>query len=619
MPITKARIAPEFNRWKTLATWLAVASTVLAVQISAEIDHQRQAFQQQSESLYQLLHQRIDQNEAVIDGLEALFKTFPKLQFNDIRSYSREMLVRYPHIYTIEFQPRVDLSEVKRFESEISEHLHAPYRIKDFGFGGARNWHPSPPRPFYYPITFMEPPIEAASPVLGLDVYADPKFHDAIDQTITTGKPSASAPFDLVEKGRGYLIFKAIYKSSTAARAELIHRQAAQIVSMLIHTDKFIRPDEMPSLNLSMQLYHHNYSRDDADGYIDRIETTTRSKFLSELLPELIFSKDFPSESQPFVFETRRVLGWEVIRIAPTLFVLITTLAITLLGAKVFNQRRVANVVEKETANQLMLEKERTLSREAIEKQRRQHEAELAHITRLSTMGEMASGIAHEINQPLAAILSYNQACIRMLQDEHPDNVEILRAMQASAAQSKRAGEIIKQLREFVSKQSNPLTPVSLNQVVCNVLLLAEHELRDQHVDVTTDLDQTSALVIADRIQLEQVVLNIVLNALEAMKDTPEEDKILSIETRVDDDAIVLSILDHGHGIPDGTFDLLFNPFFTTKPNGIGLGLTISQSIIEAYGGKISARNTSGGAVFMVNLPIAGVRNDSDLQKRNAK
>jgi C4-dicarboxylate-specific signal transduction histidine kinase len=148
---------------------------------------------------------------------------------------------------------------------------------------------------------------------------------------------------------------------------------------------------------------------------------------------------------------------------------------------------------------------------------------------------------------------------------------------------------------------------------------LAEHELRDQHVDVTTDLDQTSALVIADRIQLEQVVLNLVLNALEAMKDTPEEDKRLSIETRVGDDTIILSVLDHGHGIPIETIDQLFNPFFTTKSAGIGLGLTISQSIIEAYGGKISARNTSGGAVFMVNLPIAGVRNDSDLQKRNAQ
>lgn len=619
MPIQKVQSAPFFNVWITLATWLAVVTIVLAVQISAEIDHQRHEFQQQSESLYQLLQQRIDQNEAVIDGLEALFKTFPKLQFNDIRSYSREMLVRYPHIYTIEFQPRVELAEVKQFESEISEHLHAPYRIKDFGFGGARNWHPSPTRPFYYPITFMEPPIEAASPVLGLDVYADSKFHEAIDQTIATGKPSASAPFDLVEKGRGYLIFKAIFKSSNNTKSELSHAQAAQIVSMLIHTEKFIRPDEIPSLNFSMLLYHHNFSRDDADGYIDRIETTTRPNDLSELLPVLIFSKHFPSESQPFVFETRRVLGWEVIRIIPTLFILISTLAITLLGAKVFNQRRVANMMEKEAANQLLLEKERTLSREAIEKQRRQHESELAHITRLSTMGEMASGIAHEINQPLAAILSYNQACIRMLQDEHPDNIEILRAMQASAAQSKRAGEIIKGLREFVSKQSNPLTPVSLNQVVCNVLLLAEQELRDQHVDVTTDLDQTSALVIADRIQLEQVVLNLVLNALEAMKDTPEENRRLSIKTRVDDETIALSILDHGHGIPDETIDHLFNPFFTTKPTGIGLGLTISQSIIEAYGGKISARNTSDGAVFIFSLPIVGVHNDSSLQKRNAQ
>ena len=147
MPITKIRRATYFNGWITLATWLAVATIVLIVQISAEINHQRQEFQQQSESLYQLVRQRIDQNETVIGGLDALFNTFPNLQFDDIRSYAREMLALYPHIYTIELQPRVELADVKKFETKISAKLRYPYRIKDFEFGGARNWHPSNARP----------------------------------------------------------------------------------------------------------------------------------------------------------------------------------------------------------------------------------------------------------------------------------------------------------------------------------------------------------------------------------------------------------------------------------------------------------------------------------------
>jgi signal transduction histidine kinase/CHASE1-domain containing sensor protein len=618
MKITKAHNTPYFKGWITLATWLAVATSALTLQIADEIYDQRQEFKQNSEYLYQLVRQRIDQNEAVIGGLEALFNTFPTLQFKDIRGYAHEMLERYPHIYTIEFQPRVELAKVKQFESKLSAQLHYPYTIKDFGFGGARNWHPSPPRPFYYPITFMEPPIEAASPVFGLDVFADSKFHDAISKTITTGKPTASSPFDLVEKGRGYLIFKAIFNPSDTPNAELRQSQATQIVSMLIHTDKFLRPEELPSHNFSMLIYHRSFKRDDADGYIDRIETAIKPTFFSGMLPVLTFSKAFSSESQPFVFETRRDLGWEVISIVPTLFVLISTLAITLLLTTVFNQRRAANLAAKDAAELLSLEKERAFSQDALEKQRRQHEGELAHVSRLNTMGEMASGIAHEINQPLTAILSYNQACIRMLQEEDADTAGILRAMQASAAQSKRAGEIIKHLREFVSKQTNPLAPVNLNQVILNVLLLADHELRDQQVDVTTDLDQSPSLVIADRIQLEQVVLNLVLNALEAMKDTPAENKKLSIETQVDGGTITLTIHDHGHGIPVETIDQLFNPFFTTKSTGMGLGLTISQSIIEAYGGRISASNASDGAIFKFILPIANAHSDDSMPKRSA-
>lgn len=598
----------DLNIWIILAIWLVIAAVALVVQISSEINQQRDNFEKQSQTIFQLIQQRIDQNETVISGLDALFNTFPNLKFDDIRSYAREMLALYPHIYTIELQPRVELSKVSNFENIISAKLNFPYTIKDFEFGGARHWHPAPARPFYYPITFMEPPIEKASPVFGLDVYADSKFHEAMAKTISTGKAATSLPFDLVENGRGYLIFEAIFSATKpVSKNKPIIKQVKQVVSILIDADKFLSKEDMPYKNLSIHLYNREFNRNNANGNIIRVESSSTPTFFAGLLPVFTFSRPIKSKSQPFEFETQRKLGWEIIHIPSTIFVLLASLTITALIVIIINQRRIARESVNSAANLLLIEKERSLIRETFEKQRRQHEAELAHVARLSTMGEMASGIAHELNQPLTAILSYNQACIRMFQEDQVDKDKILQAMKSSAAQSKRASQIIQQLRNFVSKKGNPLQTIELNQIVLDVLILVENELREQQIKVKTDLDKSNSLVTANRVQLEQVVLNLVLNAMEAMKDTLAEHKQLFIVTLVDNNVISLSIQDHGQGIPAENIDQLFNPFFTTKSNGMGLGLTISQTIIEAYGGRISAKNYSDGSIFMFTLPIATV------------
>lgn len=188
--------------WLAVASWLAVSLVTIGVFAVSEVGRLQAEFQRESESTYEIVRQRLDQNEAVLAGIDALLSTFPGLMPVATRNYAKEMLERYQHIYTIELQPRVELAAVPAFERWAQNNVDRDYRIKDFGFSGERNWRPATPRPFYYPITFMEPAIEDAKSVLGLDVYADKKFHAAIEETIKTGQLVVSAPFDLFEGGR---------------------------------------------------------------------------------------------------------------------------------------------------------------------------------------------------------------------------------------------------------------------------------------------------------------------------------------------------------------------------------------------------------------------------------
>ena len=247
---------------------------------------------------------------------------------------------------------------------------------------------------------------------------------------------------------------------------------------------------------------------------------------------------------------------------------------------------------------------------EASDKRLRQHQTELAHVTRLTTMGEMASGIAHEINQPLAAILSYNQACIRLLQQAQPDRDEIIRAMQAAALQSKRAGEIITRLRSFVTKKQSLVEPIQVNQHIHNVLTLSEHELRDHQISVHLKLAPALPLVAADGIQVEQVVLNLIRNAMDAMNEMEATDKLLTITSWLEPNRLLVSVRDNGAGLSEQIIDQLFHPFFTTKADGMGLGLTISTSIVESFGGLLSAHSViTGGAEFVFHFPLVAEHN----------
>lgn len=245
--------------------------------------------------------------------------------------------------------------------------------------------------------------------------------------------------------------------------------------------------------------------------------------------------------------------------------------------------------------------------RKRISEEARQHQDDLAHVARLSTMGEMASGIAHEINQPLTAIATNAHACIRMLESGSGETERVIDVMERIGAQAARAGEIIRHLRQFVKKEQPVLSRIDINEVINEVMTLLRTEIRKAGVKIVLDLDEGIGKVMALHVQIDQVILNLARNAIEAMAEIPEGTRLLSIATRNESDRFVrVTVTDSGPGLDPTVVDQLFNPFVTTKSNGMGLGLSISQGIIEAHKGRIFVESgMERGARFVFLLPTS--------------
>ncbi|MCP1335422.1 sensor histidine kinase [Futiania mangrovi] len=246
-----------------------------------------------------------------------------------------------------------------------------------------------------------------------------------------------------------------------------------------------------------------------------------------------------------------------------------------------------------------------TSLRSAEERMRRQ-EAQLAHAARLSLMGEMASGMAHELNQPLTAILSYLPPVLRRL-DEGGADRKLLAALEEIRAEARRAADILGRLRGFVRRQEVRRASVRLCQAVREAVNFANHQAEQAGVRIAIDFEEGMAPVMADEVELQQVLLNLVWNAIEAMEagGAPRREILILTQSAGADTAEVL-VRDTGPGLPPEVLGRLFEPFFTTKPNGMGMGLAICRSIMEAHGGRLTATsNWEGGATFRLTLPFA--------------
>lgn len=235
-------------------------------------------------------------------------------------------------------------------------------------------------------------------------------------------------------------------------------------------------------------------------------------------------------------------------------------------------------------------------------------QAELAHVTRLTTLGELTASIAHEVNQPLAAVALNANACLRWLAGESPNLHESRQAIQRIVKEANRASEVIGRVRALARKTPPRKERADINEMLLEVTALARGELRRNRVELQTQLADGLPVVFADRVQLQQVVLNLIINGVEAMSGVSERPRELRISSaRQDGAGVIVAVRDSGAGLDVENLGRLFDAFYTTKPDGMGMGLAISQSIIEAHGGRLwAAACEPCGAVFQFTLPAGG-------------
>jgi two-component system, LuxR family, sensor kinase FixL len=241
------------------------------------------------------------------------------------------------------------------------------------------------------------------------------------------------------------------------------------------------------------------------------------------------------------------------------------------------------------------------------EMEARKQRERLAHVARLGTLGEMAAGIAHELNQPLAAIANYTQACQRLMAAGDMDAEELGQVLGRVTAQARRAGDVIQRLRAFVRRHTPDRRNRNANELIQEILPLVEMDCRSHEVELTLEFQPDLPKVQVDGIQLQQVLLNLTRNAVEAMNACERGERRLLVRTRaLNEDEVELAVEDSGPGVADSMLEQLFEPFFTTKPEGMGLGLSLSRSIIEAHGGTLRYDSQPEcGSTFRITLPTA--------------
>lgn len=242
-------------------------------------------------------------------------------------------------------------------------------------------------------------------------------------------------------------------------------------------------------------------------------------------------------------------------------------------------------------------------------------QCELAHVARVTSLGELAATIAHEVNQPLTAITSSGEACRRWLDRPVPDLEEARQSLDRIIASSCRASGIISRIRAM-SRRSDPTRqPEPFDDIVNESLSLVQREIELHTITVILEMDTPTAMVCADRVQLQQVIINLIINAGQAMQMLPLAERVLRIRTWVENSKVVLEVADGGPGISADLLPSLFNPFFTTKENGMGMGLSICRSIIDVHGGRIWARSNEGqGTSFLFALPLLDASHREPLQ-----
>jgi len=244
--------------------------------------------------------------------------------------------------------------------------------------------------------------------------------------------------------------------------------------------------------------------------------------------------------------------------------------------------------------------------RKLAEQELQESRAQLARVSRVASMGELTASIAHEINQPLAAVATNASAALHWLAAEPPDLDEARDAGRRAIQEVNRASGVVERVRALLQKEPPQLWPLDGNEAIREVLRLSDAELRHGGITVRTELADDVPMILGDRVQVQEVILNLVLNAIDAMATIADRERELIIRSGKHSGGVLIEVEDSGRGLDPEYVERIFEPFFTTKPGGIGIGLSISRSIVEAHGGRLSASPVGSlGAVFELILPKA--------------
>jgi two-component system, LuxR family, sensor kinase FixL len=364
-------------------------------------------------------------------------------------------------------------------------------------------------------------------------------------------------------------------------RANEVLRERANLLD-LTHDTVFVRDmnDVITSWNRGAE-ERYGWSREEAIGQVSHaIVQTTFPAPLSEIKAELTRTGRWEGE----LLHTRR--DGSVVAVASRW--------------ALQRDEQGSPVAVLETNNDIT---ERKRAEEALQRV----QTELAHVSRVMTLGELTASIAHEVNQPLAAIVTNSNACLRWLFGATPNLVEARQAVERIIKDGYRASEVISRIRTLVKKAPPRSDLVDLNEVIVEVLALAQSEARRNDVLLKRELADGLPPVLGDRVQLQQVILNLIVNGIEAMAKVDEGARELSVSSGKDEsDNLVVAVRDSGAGVGQADLERVFDAFFTTKPDGMGMGLAICRTIIESHGGRLwAAANSPRGAVFQFTLPAA--------------
>jgi signal transduction histidine kinase len=283
-------------------------------------------------------------------------------------------------------------------------------------------------------------------------------------------------------------------------------------------------------------------------------------------------------------------------------------------------ERLLTNIREREHVEDAL--REQLTERKRAEEALREAQAELAHVTRVTILGELAASIAHEINQPLAAVITNGSACLRWLAGATPNLDEAREAVARIIRDGNRASDVIGRIRTLVRKSRTEQVRLDINEVIQEVVGLIQTEIQKNGVVLRMQLAADLPRVLGDRVQLQQVILNLVMNGIEAMSAVTDRSRDLLLRSyQYESDKVLIAVQDSGIGLQPGSLDHLFEAFFTTKPKGMGMGLAISRSIIEAHGGRLWAVPNDGpGVTFEFALPVeaaGATRNSRPEATRN--